>query len=149
MMGPSMNFYCRKNINNNKGFTLVEVLVALIILSIGLLAVASMQTNSLRSNNSALIRSKAVLGCEDILDRMRANRDAALAGDYVIAMTVAPASPTYTGMVLTDLQEWKNALANNLPAGDGSVTLAGSVATATVQWVDSLGTDSVVMEARL
>lgn len=134
---------------NNKGFTLVEVLVAILVLSIGLLAVAGMQTNSLRSNNNALMRSKAVQGCEDILDRMRANRNSALAADYVIALTVAPTAPTYTGMVLTDLQEWKNALANNLPGGDGSVALAGSVATATVQWADSLGTDSVVMEARL
>lgn len=133
----------------NEGFTLIEVLVALLVLSIGLLGVASMQTNGLRSNNNALIRSKAVQGCEDILDRMRANRNAALASGYVVALTVAPAAPTYTGMALTDLQEWKNALANNLPGGDGSVALAGSVATVTVQWADSFGTDSVVMEARL
>lgn len=134
---------------NNKGFTLVEVLVALLVLSIGLLAVASMQTNSLRSNYNALTRSKAVQGCEDILDRMRANRNAALASDYDIALTVVPAGPTYTGMVLTDLLEWKKNLAANLPRGDGSVTLAGSIVTATVKWTDSFGGDSVVVEAQL
>ncbi len=80
---------------NNKGFTLVEVLVALLVLSIGLLAVASMQTNSLRSNYNALTRSKAVQGCEDILDRMRANRNAALASDYDIALTVVPRAHLY------------------------------------------------------
>lgn len=133
----------------NKGFTLIEVLVALVILSIGLLAVAGMQTNSLRSNNNALIRSKAVQGCNDILDRMRANRSAALADDYDIALTVVPTGPTYVGMVLTDLVEWKASLASNLPSGDGAVAVNGSVATVTVQWGDSLGTDSVAMEARL
>lgn len=132
---------------NNKGFTLVEVLVALIILSIGLLAVASMQTTSLRSNNNALIRSKATQGCQDILDRMRANRNAALAADYVIGMTDVVSAGT--GMVSTDLSEWKNSLSNNLPSGDGSVVLTGSVAKVKVQWEDSLGSDSVTMESRL
>ena len=142
--------------SNNKGFTLVEVLVAVVILSIGLLAVAGMQTTSLRGGNSALLRSQAVLGAEDILDRMRANRVAF--NQYVIDMdepdhssltdpdnldewrnALAALTTPYTGMVLTDLAEWKFFLARNLPSGEGSVAVNGNVVTVVVQWQDSYG----------
>ncbi len=136
---------------NNKGFTLVEVLVAVVILSIGLLAVAGMQTTSLRGGNSALLRSQAVLGAEDILDRMRANR--AAVAQYAIELDEPdPDDWTtfvelvdelddmgYADMVLTDLAEWKFFLARNLPSGDGSVTVNGNVVTVVVQWQDSFG----------
>lgn len=136
--------------NNNRGFTLVEVLVAVVILSIGLLAVAGMQTNSMRSSNNALYRSQAVLGAEDIMDRMRANRAAARAGDYIITLAQNPGDVgSHVNMVLTDLQEWRAALAANLPVGNGSIVTNGNVVTVTIQWRDSFGQDTVVMETRL
>jgi len=126
------------SLKNNRGFTLVEVLVAVVILSIGLLAVAGMQTTSLRGGNNALYRSQAVLGAEDILDRMRANRAAALNGAYDIALTAsAPTSPAT--LANEDLAEWKNTLAINLPSGDGSVDVAAGEATVVVEWQDSYG----------
>ncbi len=133
----------------NQGFTLLEVLVAIVILSIGLLAVAGMQTQSMRSSGNALYRSQAVLGCEDILDRMRANIADAQDGDYDLAM--ADATPATGGIADNDLNEWRNALATNLPAGNGSVvrSLTGDITTVTVEWRDSFGPDSVVMETRL
>ena len=141
-----MKFSSKKN---NRGFTLVEVLVAVVILSVGLLAVAGMQLNSMRGSNNALYRSQAVLGAEDVLDRMRANRTAALDGDYDITLGVAPDSSTYSGIVLEDLEGWKETLVANLPAGDGSVEVAGNIATVLVQWQDSFGQDSITMETRL
>lgn len=134
---------------SSSGFTLIEVLVTLIILSIGLIGLAGLQTTSLQTNNSALIRSRAVQGGEDILDRMRANRTLALANDYDIGLTTAPAAPAYTGMVLTDLFEWKAGLANNLSSGDGSVSVNGSIATIVVQWSEGLGVDSITLVTRL
>ncbi|SEA81623.1 type IV pilus assembly protein PilV [Desulfuromusa kysingii] len=131
------------------GFSLVEALVALLVLSIGLLGVAGLQTNSLRSGNNALLHSKAVQSCEDIMDRMRANRAAAVDGDYDVALTIVPAAPTYTGMVETDLDEWKTALQTNLPQGDGSIATVDNIVTVTVQWQDSFGADSVVVGTRL
>lgn len=132
---------------NNCGFTLVEVLVAVVILSIGLLAVAGMQTTSLRGGGNALYRSQAVLACEDILDRMRANRANALNGEYDIALAVA--TENQAGMTLTDLSEWKNSLALNLPGGDGSVAINGRVVLVIVRWTDSYGQDEVEMVTHL
>jgi len=134
---------------NNRGFTLVEVLVAVVILSIGLLAVAGLQTNSMRSSNNALYRSQAVLCAEDILDRMRANVDLARNGAYDIALAVAAPTAPFNDLAEEDLAEWKTALADNLPGGDGSVALNGNIFTVVVQWRDSFGQDAVVMETRL
>ena len=57
------------------GFTLLEVLVAILIFAIGLLGLASLQTVSQRSNHSAYLRSQAVIQAYDIADRMRANKN--------------------------------------------------------------------------
>lgn len=148
-------------LKNNRGFTLVEVLVAVVILSIGLLAVAGMQTSSLRGGNSALLRSQAILGAEDILDRMRANR-AAMA-QYAIEIdepdpdewtTLAELVDElddmgYADMVLTDLAEWKFFLSGNLPSGVGSVDVDGNVVTVIIRWTDSFGMQEVEMVTRL
>lgn len=131
-----------------RGFTLIEVLVALVILSVGLIGLAALQTGGLRNNNSALIRSRAVLAAEDILDRMRANRADALDEDYDIAIGDA-VNGTYTGLVFTDLDEWKSGLALCLASGDGSVDVSGVIATVVVQWTEAGGTDSVTVVTRL
>ncbi|KZY29247.1 hypothetical protein A3752_17855 [Oleiphilus sp. HI0081] len=64
------------------GFTLIEILVAIVILSIGLLGVASLQVQGLRNNQSAYLRSQASLLVYDMADRMRTNADEAIAGAY-------------------------------------------------------------------
>lgn len=64
------------------GLTLVEVLVALLVLSIGLLGLAGLQMTVLRSNHSAYQRSQATLLAQDITERLQANRAAALDGAY-------------------------------------------------------------------
>ncbi len=71
------------------GYTLVEVLVAVVILSVGLLGLAGMQARGMRNSHDAYLRSQAAILAYDIADRMRANRDAALAGDYDIGIDVA------------------------------------------------------------
>jgi type IV pilus assembly protein PilV len=79
---------------NNKtkresGLTLIEVLIALVILSIGLLALASTKLMGLRGNNSAYLRSHAAIIANDLAERMHANPD----GNYAIAI---PASCNIT-----------------------------------------------------
>jgi type IV pilus assembly protein PilV len=133
---------------NEQGFTLIEVLVALVILSVGLIGLAALQTGGLRNNNSALIRSQAVLAAEDILDRMRANRTDALDEDYDIGLG-DPVGGTYTGMVQTDLTEWKNSLSLRLAEGDGSVDVSGVIATVVVQWTEAGGNDFITVVTRL
>jgi type IV pilus assembly protein PilV len=124
-----------------RGFTLVEVLVALVILSIGLLGIASLQLSSLRWNQGAAARSQATLLAYDIVDRMRANQKSATGGEYDQAFGAATGN---SGSVsLADKQRWKTLLSQTLPSGDGKVerTATGATTTfrVTIQWDDTHG----------
>ncbi len=136
-----------------RGFTLIEALVALLVLSIGLLGVAALQLSSLRSNHSSSLRSQATLLAYDIVDRMRANQSAATNGAYDVAVGATPTTGTVAG---DDLDRWKQNLTNTLPSGDGAVSRTGAGAatkfTVTVQWDDSRGVEaalSFVMETQI
>jgi len=56
------------------GFTLLEVLVAILVLSIGLLGLAGLMASSIRNNHSAYQRTQATWLAYDMIDRMRVNR---------------------------------------------------------------------------
>lgn len=132
------------------GFTLVEVLVALVVLSVGLLGIAGMITTALRTNDGAYLRTEANIMAYSMLDRMRTNRDAATQSDYDSSMgTASSTAPTTclgtsadctsSQMATWDIYEWKKELAGNLPSGQGSIATkldaSGVVeVTITVQW---------------
>ena len=125
------------------GFTLLEVLVALIVLSIGLLGLSGLQTTGLRNNHSAFLRSQATLVTTDIIDRMRANRDAARDGDYDINYGVTPTHITCSGICSNtqvaqiDVELWR-AYVDRLPAGEGQVSVAADgQAEVRVRWADT------------
>lgn len=124
------------------GMTLIEVLIAVLVLSVGLLGLAAMQTVSLRQNQSAAVRSQATLLAYEITDRMRANRQGALDGDYNLAIDAA--TPTPSDIPTTDLAEWRNELELRLPAGTGSVDVDDEIATIVVQWDDSRGAEAPI-----
>lgn len=67
--------------NKNAGFTLIEVLIATLVLAAGLLGLAGLQVASLRDNQSAYNRSQATQLTYDIADRIRANP--LVAGNYL------------------------------------------------------------------
>lgn len=131
-----------------RGFTLIEVLVTVIILAIGLLGLAGLQLGGLRYSFSAYQRSQATIMANDIVDRMRANRTVAEAGGYDIDLGDEPDEEDCTGIAENctsatladaDLYEWKQSLANTLPAGDGSIDNDGGTFTITIQWDDTRG----------
>ena len=126
-----------------RGATLVEVLVALLVLSIGLLGVAALQVSALQTNQGAHVRSQASVLAYDIADRMRANRAVALAGGYNVVYTVTPSGGALNEL---DLQNWKAALTNTLPTGQGEISLVGNIALIKVRWTDKSGTQ--VFETR-
>ncbi len=136
------------------GMTLIEVLVALLVLSIGLLGVAGLQWQALRSNHGAHLRSQATILAHDIADRMRANRTEAEDGAYAVDIGEIPTGETLADF---DVVAWKQAIADILPAGDGRVEMvelsAGlpdrDVARITIQWTDRLGDDQFFTETEL
>ena len=127
-----------------RGMTLVEILVALLVLSIGMLGFAALQTTSLRFNTSAYYRTQATALAYDLSDRMRANRQAALDGAYTVAFQNPPpacnAIAQGVGSVAEqDLAAWRNAMACRIPESTGSVVPNGNEVTVTVRWNDSQG----------
>jgi len=134
------------------GFTLVETLVALVVLSIGLLGVAGLQLVGLRGNMSAASRTQATYYADDIIDRMRANYTVARGPDaahmqYLLAMG-ATASTATDPVALADATAWLAEL-KALPSGQGSISVdpATAIATVTIQWVDTRGGDTSLCTA--
>src|SRR5262245_57847991 len=67
-----------------RGLTLIETLVALVIMSVGLLGIAALHVESVKAARGATLRTKAITLAVDMAEKMRANRVGALAGDYTI-----------------------------------------------------------------
>lgn len=121
------------------GVSLIEVLVAIVVLSIGLLGLAGLQASGMRVGQSSIHRTQAAQMAYDIVDRMRVNLPNA--ADYDIALTAAaPAVNTCAGAVAClDLADWRGRLEAMMPAGTGSVAVNGSEVAVVVQWDDSRG----------
>lgn len=122
-----------------RGFTLLEVLIALLVTSIGLLGLAAMQLTAIKQNHNAYLRAQAVEIAHQIAEDMRANRAAALAGAYNLGL--ADAAPAGGSVADADLSAWRTRLAQTLPDGEGAVTVNAANATALVQvrWNDARG----------
>ncbi|MFP4294723.1 MAG: type IV pilus modification protein PilV [Halothiobacillaceae bacterium] len=117
------------------GVTMIEVLIAIVVLSIGLLGMAALQSSAVSMNHSAYLRSQATNLAYDISDRMRANREAALDGDYDLAFGDTVEN---NGTVSAeDLDEWLEALEITLPSGQGAIERDDDVFTIFVRWNDS------------
>ncbi len=131
------------------GFSLLEVLIALVVLSIGLLGVAAMSIESFRNSQDALLRTRAVNLAADMADTIRTNRPA-LAADpnaFVVALgdtgadnqcrdtvdaagnvTAAAGACDPVQMAEHAVFEWKLSLADprqGLPNGDGAIARDG------------------------
>jgi type IV pilus assembly protein PilV len=124
-----------------RGVGMVEVLVAVLVLSIGLLGLAGLQVRTLRNSQSALERGVAVIETHAIVDAMRADRVNAMGDDFDISLTAA--APTGTTFAEEALAGWRANLITSL--GDdatGSVACNGADCVIVVQWNDSRGTQT-------
>lgn len=139
-----------------RGFSLIEVLVAMLILAIGLLGLAALQTQGVRFNHDAYVRTSATVLAYDIVDKMRLNRDNR--ADYVTASfpvrNAEPAggyttqNPPYecTGAdatvasVDTDLACWLNGIELGLPLGRAFIAQQAApnddLFDITIMWLD-------------
>lgn len=119
-----------------RGFSLIEVLVAIVVLSIGLLGLAALQVSGLRVGQSSFYRAQAAQLATDMADRLRANAGQA----RTCELDLADATPTGATTCERDLAEWRTRL-RALPGGNGAVDVepATNLVTITVQWDDSRG----------
>ena len=133
------------NTNRQQGFTLLEILVSLVILAIGLLGLAGLQSASVINNHGSLMRSEATLLSYDILERIRTNRDQALTTNRYIsgfsdhASSYSNCSPcTPSELASHDLRQWKTDIGLQLPGGEAEVARddfpGGAVYVVTVRW---------------
>jgi len=122
--------YC---FHNQTGSTLIEILITVVLVSVGLLGLAGLQLTSVQNTNSATERFEATTLARDILERMRANRQQALDGDYDLNMDDDPGG---AGVVGDDLDAWMAAL-SALPNGDGSIDVNNGVVTIEIEWTDA------------
>ena len=117
-----------------EGFSLIEVLVALFVLSIGLLGLAALQTTGLKFNHQSYERTQAVLQAYDIIDRMRANKsgtggtintayDSVALGNLPTISQFCTTASTCTGdqLALFDIRSWNAANASVLSEGRGAI----------------------------
>lgn len=135
-------FHVRIN-SAESGFGLIEVLVSVLILAIGLLGLAGLQTQSLKFNNEAFFRSQATLLAMDLADRMRANRDVIEktpnAYQFPASQTVPSTYPqcddsqcTPAQLAEYDFAEWKQRAVEVLPGVSAYVALEPSASA--VPW---------------
>lgn len=126
------------------GFTLLEVMVALLIFSIGLLGLAGLQASSLQNNKTADMRSIAIIAAHDMAERIRAN-DRDSNKDYDAVNVGIPAAGTdcintsscnsSAQIAAWDIYEWQTSLGKLLPSGQGAISRnADGALVITVMW---------------
>lgn len=135
---PAYRYAAAPLARSPRGFTLIEVLVTLLVLSLGLMGLAALEMASVRNTQGAYLKSQAVNRAYEILDIMRANRDGALAGDY--DDDFADGTGSYCDLETPNVAEddlcaWERALMASLPEGQGAVVIDGDgMATVCVRW---------------
>jgi type IV pilus assembly protein PilV len=135
------SLHAKAALHLQRGVGLVEVMVAVLVLSIGLLGLAGLQVRTLRNSQSALERGVAVIETHAIVDAMRADRVNAMGDDFDIALgAAAPTGTTFAEVVLAG---WRaNLIASLGEAATGSVACNGANCMIVIQWNDSRGTQT-------
>ncbi len=135
------------------GFSLVEVLIALVIMSVGMLGIAGLYVQSMQAGRTSMFRHHAVTMAGDVADRIRANPTAAGAYTATTGMDNSCVAGTVVctpaQMAANDILIWKDQADNILPSGDVTVAFDNTVTpptyTITVSWNEPGLTPSYVI----
>ena len=118
-----------------RGFSLIEVLISILVVCIGLLGFARLQVYALKSNRVAIQRSFATLHAYNMIDCIRANRSQAQLSDYNQNFGNIPTAGALAG---DDLLAWNAALAADLTDGQGAVSVAGNTVSISIRWKEGM-----------
>lgn len=102
-----------------RGFSLIEVLIALVILAVGVLGLAALQTTGIQYTHDAYIRSQATVIVYDLVERMRNNVDNA--NLYIANSDPAGTCDVTAGGVTNDLNCFFETIAAQVPEGTGEI----------------------------
>lgn len=144
----------RVNLSAQLGVGIVEILVAVLVLSIGLLGLAGLQIHTLRNSTSSMERNVAVMETHAIADAMRADRNSATDGDFDLALGTLPADGESFAAVVLDswIENLKESLGDD--AWGGVNCNDSALCQIEIQWNDSRATGgdathSVITEVQL
>lgn len=137
-MSPSITRPTRA-VRSQRGASLLEVMIAVLVLAVGMLGMAALQAVTLKNSGSAAERSNAVIQSYAILDMMRANREAARAGEYDQGwLCEAPAGGARIG---NDLGRWITQMQATMgTSACGRIDCEADTCEVGVRWDDSRGT---------
>lgn len=135
----------RNSVPRQRGFSLVEVLIALVIMSVGMLGIAGLYVQSMQAGRTATFRHHAVTLAGDVADRIRANPRAAGAytavGGADNGCVAAGITCNQAEMAAHDIFLWTQQAQDSLPAGTVTITFDGTVTPPTyeieVAWVEA------------
>ena len=137
------------NRHGHAGMSMIEVLIAIVILTFGMLGIAALQSLALRSSQSSIARNEAIAQSYAILDSMRANRAHALLGEYNLGSGTTDytcAVPADAGTLASrDLREWMTRLRSVQGLGASACAIITPVAgiqdtfQVRLRWDDSRG----------
>ncbi len=127
----------RLNKKTNKGFTLIEVMIAVVVFSFGLLGVAGIMTVSVRNNHNGYVRSQATMLAQSIVDSMSKNKwsvwknqyDGTFTGLADVSASCPAAGCSCAQVATRDTTLWGNMLTQTLPNGSGTISCAQSAGT--------------------
>lgn len=136
------------------GTSMIELLSAMVVVSVGLLGISNLQSKALKSSQDSYFVSQATFYLDDMAERLRANHgsgnSAAANYNFITAMTAySGLSSTIQGrncvgadctpaqMAEYDVARWLNATTNGnraLPSAAGKITWVGTTATINLRW---------------
>lgn len=134
-----------RKIHKQTGFSLIEVMVTLVILSFGLLGVSGLLVKGISNASASESMAKASLLVASISDRIRANSEVAMkpSNEYIRKYEDHMPDESDKSIALTDVRGWLESLRDQLPQGDGEIISNSSMpskVTIGVRWSNCLGT---------
>jgi type IV pilus assembly protein PilV len=138
------SLHARRIQTRQSGATMIEILVAVLILSFGLLGMAALQTRALQGNQSSIQRSQAVMLANYMMDAMRIDAVSARSGNYNITNICGPSGVSGNTLSSNNIRDWLTTAQENIAGSAAASPVCGSinctaglVCTVRITWDDS------------